>query len=259
MERRNICLTLAFDGTNYAGWQRQEDEVTVQGTLEAALRQLTGEASHVTGSSRTDAGVHARGFVANFYTRSTIPPKRWLYPLNNILPEDIRVLSSCEVEENFHAQRDALAKTYVYRFHNLPYDLVLDRHYVAQEKGPMDDEAMMACAKLFCGEHDFGAFRSTGSSAKTTRRTLFQSSLSKSGDRYTYQVTGNGFLYNMVRILVGTLFYVAHGTRSLEEVTKALEGQDRLLAGKVAPAKGLCLEKVWYDEDELRDFLDQQR
>lgn len=243
---KNICLTLDFDGTAFAGWQRQPGERTVQGTIEAALADLCREPVGITGCSRTDAGVHGKNYVANFYSEATVPEDRWLFPLNDRLPEDVRVTASRLVADDFHAQRDAIKKTYLYRFHNRSADLALGRQYVHQEKGRLDEAAMVACARLFLGHQDFAAFRSTGSSAKTTDRHVYESELTKDGDIYTYRVTGNGFLYNMVRILVGSILYVGHGTRSLDDIRKALDTGDRLLAGKVAPARGLMLDQVVY-------------
>ncbi len=252
---RNIRLTLEFDGTAYQGWQVQAAGLTVQGELEEAILQVTGERLRVTGCSRTDAGVHARNFTANFYTASSIPSDRFHYPLNNVLPPDIRVNKSEETTLAFHSQRSALAKTYTYRFVNGDHSPAIGRQYVALVKGRLDHELMQEAAKLFQGSHDFRAFMSLGSSAKTTVRTIHAAALFKDGPLYELRLTGDGFLYNMVRIIAGTLIQLGHGSRSLQDLKDALAEGDRLKAGKVAQARGLILEDVYYGEEELAKAL----
>ena len=252
---RNIRLTLEFEGTAYSGWQIQAKGLTIQGELEEAILQVTGESLRVTGCSRTDAGVHACSYTANFYTTSPIPPERLLYPLNNALPQDIRVKASCVTDKAFHSQKSALAKTYVYRFLNSDTSPAIGRQYVAQVKGKLDETAMQSAVPLFEGKHDFKAFMSLGSSQKTTVRTIYQAELKKSGDLYELRLTGNGFLYHMVRIIAGTLIQLGQGSRSFQDVEAALAEGDRLKAGKVAQAKGLILENIYYGEEEIKPFL----
>lgn len=254
---RNIRLTLEFDGTAYQGWQVQAAGRTVQGELEEAVFKVTGERLRVTGCSRTDAGVHARNFTANFYTSSSVPPERFHYPLNNALPEDIRVKGSIETEAAFHSRRSALAKTYVYRFVNGDHSPAIGRQYLTLVKGRLDDRLMQEAVQLFPGTHDFRAFMSLGSSAQTTVRTIYQASLQIEGALYELSLTGDGFLYNMVRIIAGTLIQLGHGSRSLQDVRDALTAGDRLKAGKVAQARGLILEEVFYEEADLQRSLDQ--
>lgn len=247
----NIRLTLEFDGTHFCGWQVQTNGRSVQSAMEEAIARVTGETVRVTGCSRTDAGVHARGFVMNFYSATTIPIHRLRYPLNNVLPEDLRVLDSRVVGSAFHARKDARAKTYRYQFLNRDTEPVIGRAYLALEKGPLDEAAMAQALTLFPGTHDFAAFRSLGSSVRSTIRTIHRAELSRDGDLYTLTLEGDGFLYNMVRIIAGTLMEVGHGSRSLQSVRDALTTGNRGLAGKVAPARGLCLESVRYDPEPM--------
>lgn len=248
-ELRNIRLTLEFDGAAFNGWQVQLSGRTVQGEIEAAILKVTGETVRVTGCSRTDAGVHARTFVMNFHTRTTIPAERLRHPLNNALPPDIRIRDSRRVPPAFNARRHAVAKTYVYRFLNADTEPAIARDYIALERGTLDETAMRAALPIFVGTHDFRAFMSQGSSVVSTVRTIHSIRLDRTEDLFTLTVTGSGFLYNMVRIIVGTLFYVGHGTRSPEDVRLAIETGDRDRAGKVAPARGLMLDEVIYEGD----------
>lgn len=243
---RNIRLTLEFDGTDFNGWQAQADQRTVQGELERAIKKVTGETVRVTGCSRTDAGVHARSYVLNFYSATKIPSEKLSYPLNDQLPFDIRVLDSRETDLAFHARKHSVRKTYSYCILNQEQRPAIGRQYVHREKGRLDYAAMQEALALFKGTHDFAAFRSTGSSAKTTIRTIYAISLERTENRYCLSVTGDGFLYNMVRIIAGTLLEVGHGTRTPQDVREALATGNRLKAGKVAPAKGLTLEAVEY-------------
>ncbi|NLB22618.1 MAG: tRNA pseudouridine(38-40) synthase TruA [Clostridium sp.] len=246
-EFSNIRLILEFDGSAFSGWQVQVKGRTVQGEIERAIYEVTGEKVRVTGCSRTDAGVHAKQFVLNFPTKTKIPAERLRYPLNNKLPADIRILESTKVPLTFHARKHALAKTYVYRFINAEIEPAIGRQYISLEKGELDEAAMQAVLPLFLGRHDFKAFMSQGSPVASTLRVIYQLKLERDNNQYTLSVTGNGFLYNMVRIIVGTLFYVGHGTRTLEDVRRALTLGNRDLAGKVAQARGLMLERVIYD------------
>ena len=247
----NLRLTLEFDGTEFCGWQSQTNGRTVQGVIEEAIARVTGETVRVTGCSRTDAGVHARGFVMNFYSATTIPADRLRYPLNNVLPPDLRVLDSRIVGSSVHARKDARAKTYRYQFLNRDTEPAIGRAYLTLEKGPLDETAMAEALTLFPGTHDFSAFRSLGSSVRSTVRTIHRAEFSREEDLFTLTLEGDGFLYNMVRIIAGTLMEVGHGSRSLQSVREALTTGERHLAGKVAPARGLCLESVRYDPDSM--------
>lgn len=256
--RLNIRLTLEFDGSAFNGWQVQPRGRTVQGEMEAAIKKVTGEVVRVTGCSRTDSGVHARRYVMNFHTNTRIPPERIRHPLNKVLPEDIRVLESESVSLDFHARKHALAKTYVYRFINSDTKPAMGRDFITLVRGVLDEDAMQAALPLYIGTHDFKAFMSQGSPVISSVRTIYSIRLDKREHLYTLTVTGNGFLYNMVRIIVGTLLYVGQGTRSLEAVRGAIERGERDLAGKVAPARGLVLQSVFYNMEALKLSLEKE-
>ena len=241
-----ILLTLSYDGTSYCGWQRQKNGVSVQETVENAIFTLTGERVSVTGSGRTDAGVHALGQTAHFDTNSTIPPDRFYKALNPFLPSDIKVISSCEVDKNFNASRTAKKKTYSYSFYLSEIENpLLDRYALKIDKAPNYD-LIKKGINLLVGEHDFKAFCATGSTAKTTVRTIYDIEIIKDGNGFSLEITGNGFLYNMVRIISGALLEVGHQTKTLEDIKRALETGKREVLGKTLPAKALRLVKVEY-------------
>ncbi|MFB0918340.1 MAG: tRNA pseudouridine(38-40) synthase TruA [Clostridiaceae bacterium] len=244
--RVNIKLIIEYDGTDFKGSQAQKDQRTVQDVMEDAIRKVTGEALRVTGCSRTDAGVHARNYTLNFKTNTTIPPDRILHPLNNLLPSDIRVKWSGEVPMDFNSRKNAKSKTYSYRFTLGTMDLPIGGRYRHTEKTNPDFDKMADAAKLFIGTHDFKAFRSTGTAVKDTVRTIYELELEKEKQDIVMTIKGNGFLYNMVRIIMGTLIEVGNGTKNIKDISDALESGDRKKTGKVAPAKGLILEKVEY-------------
>lgn len=243
---RNIKLLLEFDGTNYAGWQRQNNALTIQQVLEEALEKLTGEKISTIGCSRTDAGVHAKGYVVNFNTLSKLPEDSFKKALNYHLPKDVVVLSSVEAAEEFHARYSCKYKTYSYSILNREAPAALNRNYLYHRRGKLVLEDMQKASKVFIGTHDFEAFRNTGSSVKTTVRTITHSSIEREGDLIIYRVTGDGFLYNMVRIMIGTLIEVGCGKGNWETVLRALKEKDKSYVGATAPAEGLCLEKVYY-------------
>lgn len=245
---RNIKLTVQYDGTNYQGWQKQKDrEVeTIQETLEKAISLLTKEEIKVQGSSRTDSGVHAKGFVANFKTTTNIPSAKYREAINAKLPEDIVIIESEEVEEDFNARYDAKGKTYSYTIINRDIYPVIGRQYMYHVKKPLDVEAMKSACKHFIGTKDFISFRSSGSSTKTTIRTIKDLHIETDNDIIKIYVTGDGFLYNMVRIIVGTLIMVGRNSIKPEEVKDIIDAKDRTKAGSCAPAQGLTLEKVFY-------------
>lgn len=245
---RNIKLTVQYDGTNYQGWQKQKDrEVeTIQETLEKAISLLTKEEIKVQGSSRTDSGVHAKGFIANFKTETNIPASKYREAINAKLPDDIVIIESEEVEEGFNARYDAKGKTYSYTIINRDIHPVIGRQYMYHVKKPLDVEAMREACEHFIGTKDFISFRSSGSSTKTTIRTIKDLHIEKDDDIIKIYVTGDGFLYNMVRIIVGTLIMVGRNSIKPEEVKDIIEAKDRTKAGSCVPAQGLTLEKVFY-------------
>ncbi len=246
LSKRNIRLTIAFDGTAYHGWQIQSDSATVQGLLSGAIAKITGENVTPTGSGRTDAGTHARGLVANFYTGSSLSPKKMLRALNSLLPRDIRVLSARQASRDFHARKSALSKIYRYRIYLgpiLPPCLIREYfHYPL----PVDLGKMARAARLFEGEHDFASFAKTSASDSNTIRRILRCTLQKQGHRLSLTVEGNGFLHHMVRNMAGTLLEVGRGSISMKDFEGLFEKRDRKLAGFTAPAHGLVLLKVKY-------------
>lgn len=243
---KNIKLVLEFDGSNFNGFQIQDGARTVQGVMEDALSKLLNEDIRVRGCSRTDAGVHSLAYVLNFKTKTTIPGDKIIYPLNIILPEDIKVKKSQEVPLDFDSRLDAKTKIYSYSFLNSKVEPVIFRNILPLEKAKLNFKAMEEGSKLFIGRHDFKAFMSMGSEVKSTIRTIFDIGLKKDNDVITITIEGDGFLYNMVRIIAGTLIFLGQGTRTIEDIKEALEKGDRLKAGKVAKAKGLTLVEVKY-------------
>ncbi len=249
---RRILLTVSYDGTAYAGWQWQDNAVSVQQRLEEALVKLIGATVRVTGASRTDAGVHALGQRAHFDTASRIPPEKYPFALNTCLPPDIRVLDGREVPGSFHARFDAMGKRYTYRIHNAPHASALYRNVTAHVPYRLDVERMREALGALLGTHDFAAFEASGGTAKTTVRTLTEASLTQEGPLLTLTVCGNAFLYNMVRIIAGTMLDIGMGRKPPDAFQEALETRNRLSLGITAPACGLELTKVFYpDEDEL--------
>jgi len=248
--RRNIRLLLEYDGTRYHGWQRQSDAATIQGVVEAAVARLTGEAIALIGSGRTDAGVHARGQVANFRTDSPIPLKAFHQGLNSLLPRDIAVLSASEAPPEFHARKSARAKTYEYRILNRETRSPLHHNYSWWIAGPLDLEAMAGAAAVLPGEHDFTAFRSSGSdNLNPVRRVLAAEWRYDAGGWLTFTITATGFLRGMVRSLVGTMAEVGRGKAPPTRLAELLESRARHLAGPTAPPQGLYLVEVFYDNE----------
>lgn len=246
---RNIKLKLEYDGTDFCGWQRQKKGRTIQQTLEKAIEKLTGEEEiEVFGSSRTDSGVHARGYVGNFHTNSKIPGERFKEAINTKLPEDIVILESEEVEENFHSRYMSTGKTYCYTILNRREAAVMGRNYVYQYVSGLDIEAMREACKHFVGKHDFEAFKSQGSSVQTSVRTVTDLHIETEGQLIKIYISADGFLYNMVRIIAGTLLKVGARKIKPDEIPGIILSKDRKRAGKCAPAKGLCLEKVFFEK-----------
>lgn len=241
-----IKLCLSYDGTDFCGWQRQKNGVSVQQTVEDAVYNLTGEKVAVTASGRTDAGVHAKGQVAHFDTNANIPPEKIYKALNTFLPNGVKALSSEKASDDFDARKNAKRKTYEYSIYLSDTELPLKERYGARVYGDIDIEKMRSAAKLVEGEHDFKAFSATGGSVKTTVRTIFGITVEKSGEDIKIRVTGNGFLYNMVRIIAGALIKAGKSEIKESDILKALETGNRDLLGETLPAKGLCLLKVEY-------------
>lgn len=249
---RRIALTVEYDGTAYAGWQRQMNAYTVQEALEKALFRLTGERIGVTGASRTDAGVHALGQTAHFDTVSRIPAEKFAFALNTKLPPDIRVRASWEASPDFHARFSAKGKLYRYRIYDQPHASALERNLCAHSLYPLDLSRMEEEARAMIGTHDFKAFAASGSIVRDTVRTIYLCRVKPEGDSKTLYVAGSGFLYNMVRILAGTLMAVGSGKLKPGAISRAIDSGDRLTLGPTAPPEGLTLVRVFYD-DAARD------
>lgn len=243
---RNLRLDLCYDGTRYRGWQRLPGvDNTIQGKLEQTLSRILGETIEISGSGRTDAGAHAMGQVASFHCKSQMPCEELLEKLRQYIPEDIGIYSCTEVPERFHARLNAVRKTYCYRIWNSDAPCVFDRRFVSRIPETLDLERMRKAAKLFLGEHDFSAFCANKSKKKSTVRTIYAVDIKREGDEIRFTVTGNGFLYHMVRIMVGTLVEVGLGQRDPDSIPE-LFGADRAAAGFLADAQGLCLMEVAY-------------
>lgn len=252
---RNIKLLLAFDGTSYAGWQRQKEKNTIQGTVEGAISTMTCAGVTLHGAGRTDAGVHALGMVANFQTESAIPAGGFLKGLNSILPDDIRILAVQDVPLEFHARFHAMGKEYVYRIFTGEIMPPTERLYAAHLVYRLDIAAMRACLDQIVGSHDFSSFEAAGSrdpgedrGMGAVRRIVAARILEDQSrkDFLTIVISGNGFLRHMVRNIAGTLFEVGKGKLSPTDFGEILAARDRSLAGPTAPAKGLLLREVFY-------------
>lgn len=243
---KRVKLTVAYDGTNYCGWQVQPNGITVQEVLNQCLSEFTGENIETIGASRTDAGVHALGNVVVFDTEMRMPGDKFSFALNQRLPEDIRIQKSEEVDADFHPRYVKSQKTYEYRILNCRFPIPTERFYSHFTYIPLDVDKMKEAASYLIGEHDFKSFCGTGAQAKTTVRTVKEIQIEKSGDRITIRITGEGFLYNMVRIIAGTLMDIGGGLYSPEKMKKILEAKDRKKAGPTAPARGLTLMKIQY-------------
>ncbi len=241
-----IAIVVEYDGTEYCGWQIQPNGNTVQAELERAVEKVTGKRTPVTGSGRTDAGVHALGQVAHFDTDFSIPPENFAFALNAVLPKDIKVIKSERAKDGFHARFSAKKKTYAYKFYVSDVPRPLKDRYFARVPYPLDFSAMKKAAEYFVGEHDFRCFLASNSSVKDTIRTVYSATIGKDGEDYVFTVSGNGFLYNMVRIMVGTLIKAGTGKIKAEEVGKIIESGDRSLAGATMPPQGLTLLSVEY-------------
>ena len=243
---RNLRLDICYDGTRYRGWQRLSGvDNTIQGKLEQTLSRILGEEIEISGSGRTDAGAHALGQVANFHCESQMPPDEMLSQLRRYLPEDIGIYSCREAAERFHARLNARTKTYRYRIWNSEAPCVFQRRFVTVLPEKLDISAMERAAAHLLGEHDFSAFCAAKSKKKSTVRRIDAITITREGEELRFDVTGNGFLYNMVRILVGTLVEVGLHKRNPDSIPD-LFGGSRSEAGVLMPAQGLCLMEVTY-------------
>lgn len=243
---RRVLLVVQYDGTDYHGFQRQRQQVTVQERLEQTLEQVLGEAATVTAAGRTDAGVHAIGQAVALVTTNPIPLPNLVRALNDALPADLAIVSAEAVPAEFHARRDAVSKLYSYRILNRELPSPFICRYAWHVCEPLDLELMQAAAEKLVGEHDFAAFCASGSSVRSTVRRLGRLEVTREGDLVEIRAEANGFLYMMVRIMVGTLVEVGLGRLSAEEVGWVLAGRDRRQAGPTAPPQGLCLVAVTY-------------
>ena len=242
---RNIKITIQYNGKNYCGWQKQNNSPGIQGTIEKAIFDITREEVKITGSGRTDAGVHALGQVANFKINSQIPVDRIPNALNAKLPKDISIVKAEEVDEDFHSRYSAKKKTYRYQIYNSLYRSPIYADISYPVKYDLDIDKMKKEAKSLIGTYDFKGFMSSGSSVIDTVRTIYNIEVSKSEDLIIIEIEGNGFLYNMVRIIAGTLVDIGRG-RITEKMSTIIESKSRSMAGHTAPAHGLFLKKVDY-------------
>lgn len=250
---RRIKLIVAYDGTEYSGWQIQPEAPTIEMYLDKAIHELTGENVHVTGASRTDAGVHAYGNVAVFDTESTIPGDRFTFALNRFLPDSIVIQDSWEVSVDFHPRHCNTRKTYEYRILNTAVPLPQKRNFTWHVAGSVDIEKMKEAAAYIVGEHDFKSFCCVRTQAESTVRTIYSLEVLQEGSEIIIRIKGNGFLYNMVRIITGTLIQVGKGRFMPEYVKQMLEAKDRTVAGQTAPPQGLTLVGIEYvDNDDAR-------
>ena len=244
---KNIALRLRYDGSRYHGWQVQKNAVTVAQTMEEALAKVCGERVKLTGCGRTDAGVHALRYCANFHSGCTVPVDRLPLAVNSRLPDDIAVVDAVEVPDDFNAIGSCVKKEYVYKILNsrIPDPFLADRVCFYPQR--LDISLMQAAARAFEGTHDFKAVRSEGTQTKTTVRTVYWCHAEKDGDLITVSICANGFLYNMCRAMVGTMVYASYGKLIPEEIPALLEKRDRRLTGPTMPPQGLYHNRVWYD------------
>ena len=244
-----VKMIVAYDGTNYKGWQVQPNGITIEEVLNKNLSNLLGEQIVVSGASRTDSGVHSLGNIAVFDTNTRMPADKIAFALNQRLPEDIVVQGSCEVEDGWHPRYQNSRKTYEYRILNRTFRMPTRRLDTYFYHYPLDVEKMKKAASYLEGEHDFKSFCAIGAQVKTTVRTIYACDVEKEGDIITIRVTGNGFLYNMVRIIAGTLISVGMGQIPPDQIEDILNARDRAAAGPTAPARGLTLIGMEYEEN----------
>ena len=247
---KRIFLRVAYDGTDFVGWQIQNEGRTVEGELNKAINALTGETIEVIGASRTDSGVHAKGNVAVFDTESTVPADRFMYALNSLLPEDISVVESKEVVADFHPRHCSSIKTYEYRIFVSRINDPLKRRYAYRFPTDLDVKRMDEAAKYLIGEHDFKSFCCVRTQAETTVRKIYSADVFHDGDDIVIRVSGAGFLYNMVRIIAGSLMEVGSGKKEPQHIKEVLDGTDRTLAGPTAEPQGLTLFNIEFADEQ---------
>lgn len=243
---KNILLTIEYDGKDFNGWQKQPNKLNIQGEIERTIEEITGEKVDLIASGRTDAGVHALAQMANFKTNSKLPVEKYPIALNTKLKKSIRIQKAEEVEENFHSRYHCKQKTYRYIINNSSQGSSIYRNLEYFIPNKLDVEKMQEAVKYFEGEHDFKAFKASGTSSKSSVRTIYKAKVEKQGERIIIELTGNGFLYNMVRIIAGTLVEVGLGKIKPEEISEIIEKKERANAGKTLPPQGLYLVKVEY-------------
>ena len=244
---KRIMLIVSYCGTSYCGWQKQNNALSVEEVINRTLCEMLGEDISVIGASRTDAGVHAKGNVAVFDTNSTIPPDKFAYALNSRLPEDIRIQNSRQVRDDFHPRYDKSLKKYTYRILNSKINMPIYNLYTLHVSNFLDMDSMKEAAKYIVGEHDFKAFCAVGTGVKSTVRNVYSLNIERDDNNIiSITITGNGFLYNMVRIIVGTLIQVGTGKIKSCDVEKIISSKDRRMAGPTVSAKGLTLEEIQY-------------
>ncbi len=244
---RNLKLTIEYNGGKFCGWQKQNGKRSVQGELETAFFNLTGEKTNVEGSGRTDKGVHALAQVASVKTQNTMPIKNFKYALNNLLPDDIRVKKVEKADDNFHARFSAKRKTYKYLVHIGREKSAIKNEILGFYPYDVNYEKLLSASKILIGKHNFKGFCSANTQVKDFERTIFDISISKKGKDISFEITGDGFLYNMVRIIVGTLLEYSAGRLDLENIKKALKTGDRKYSGKTMAPNGLYLKSVVYE------------
>ena len=244
---KNIKLTIEYDGKDFNGWQKQPNKLNIQGEIERAITEIVGEEVELIASGRTDAGVHAIAQVANFKTSSDFPINKYPIALNAKLKKSIRIQNAEEVDERFHSRYNCKRKTYRYVINNSEYGSSIYRNLEYFVPNKLDVDSIRKAAKYFEGEHDFKGFKATGGNNKNTIRTIYNVNVEKQGERIVLEFTGNGFLYNMVRIISGTLLEVGLGKIKPEEIPNIIESKDRTKAGKTLPPYALYLVKVEYE------------
>ncbi len=243
---RNIKLIIEYDGKGFNGWQKQPDKLNIQGEIEKAISEITGEQIELIASGRTDRGVHSLGQTANFKTNSSIPIEKFPIAINSKLKKSIVIKNAEEVDERFHSRYSVKSKTYRYTINNSKYGSAIYRNMEFHFSQKLDVNKMKQACEYFEGEHDFKAFKASGTSSKSSVRTIYKADVFEEGDRIFIELTGNGFLYNMVRIIAGTLLEVGLGKILPKEIPNIIESKDRTQAGKTLPANGLCLMRVEY-------------
>ncbi len=244
---RNIKLTIEYDGKDFGGWQKQQSKLNIQGEIERAIENITGEKTDLIASGRTDAGVHALGQVANFKTNSNMSIDKIPIAINSQVKNSIRIKKAEEVDENFHSRFNCKRKTYRYVIDNSQYGSAIYRNISYHMPIKLDVENMKKAIKYFEGEHDFKSFKSSGTSSKSSVRIIYKANIITEGENIAIDLTGNGFLYNMVRIIAGTLVDVGLGKIKPDDIPTIIEAKDRTKAGKTLPPQGLMLLNVEYD------------